>query len=156
MLQRWFYQSKKRFYKELRTSTKLLGTQKDFHIFEKMFVEKAEHLFTKCLVIIIISHCTAAKVKIYWLYLWFISDAPWCGHCKKLAPIFDDLGKHFEDREDLVIAKMDSTTNEVEGISIGGFPTLKLIRKETNEVSGSINYSHLMQFSCYIKRTIPG
>ncbi len=60
--------------------------------------------------------------------------APWCGHCKKLAPIFDDLGKHFQDREDLVIAKMDSTANEVEGISIGGFPTLKFIKKETNEI----------------------
>ncbi|XP_038053242.1 protein disulfide-isomerase-like [Patiria miniata] len=60
--------------------------------------------------------------------------APWCGHCKKLAPIFDDLGKNFADREDLIIAKMDSTANEVEGVSIGGFPTLKLFKKETNEV----------------------
>ncbi|XP_022093541.1 protein disulfide-isomerase 2-like [Acanthaster planci] len=60
--------------------------------------------------------------------------APWCGHCKKLAPIYYELGKKFADREDLVIAKMDSTANEVEGVSIGGFPTLKFFRKETNEV----------------------
>ena len=29
---------------------------------------------------------------------------------------------------------MDSTKNEVEGIQISGFPTLKFFRKDTNEV----------------------
>jgi protein disulfide-isomerase A1 len=60
--------------------------------------------------------------------------APWCGHCKKLAPIYEELAAKFADREDLVVAKMDSTANEVEGVSITGFPTLKFFRKETNEV----------------------
>jgi len=60
--------------------------------------------------------------------------APWCGHCKKLAPIWDDLGAKFEDVADVVIAKMDSTLNEVKNIKVNGFPTIKLFRKETNEV----------------------
>ena len=34
----------------------------------------------------------------------------------------------------MVIAKMDSTKNEVEEVSIQGFPTLKFFRRETNEV----------------------
>jgi len=51
--------------------------------------------------------------------------APWCGHCKKLAPIYDELAKNLRHNKNLVIAKMDSTANEVESVSVQGFPTIK-------------------------------
>lgn len=55
--------------------------------------------------------------------------APWCGHCKKLAPIWDELAKDLKDVAGLTIAKMDSTANEVDGVDIRGYPTLKFYPK---------------------------
>ena len=63
-----------------------------------------------------------------------LADAPWCGHCKQLAPIWDELGDHFAEDSDVVIAKMDATKNEHESISVQAFPTLKFVTKDTNEV----------------------
>ena len=50
--------------------------------------------------------------------------APWCGHCKQLAPIYSKLAKRFSDVDSVVIAKMDGTENEHPDISVSGYPTI--------------------------------
>jgi len=74
--------------------------------------------------------------------------APWCGHCKNLAPVWDKLGEHFKERSDIVVAKMDATENELEEVSIDSFPTLKLVKKETNEI---VDYIGKRDFDSMVK-----
>lgn len=54
-----------------------------------------------------------------------IADAPWCGHCKQLAPIWEKLGEKFMSSADIIVAKMDSTANEIDTVKVHSFPTLK-------------------------------
>ena len=49
--------------------------------------------------------------------------APWCGHCKKLAPEYEKVGSAFSDVENVVVAKIDATENDTPE-EIKGFPTL--------------------------------
>ena len=52
--------------------------------------------------------------------------APWCGHCKKLLPEYEKAANKLKEKNPKVLlAKMDATENEVEGIEVTGFPTIK-------------------------------
>lgn len=64
--------------------------------------------------------------------------APWCGHCKRLAPVWEQLGEAAaKQAPNLVIAKMDGTENDIPeeaGFDVSGFPTLKFFKADTNEL----------------------
>ncbi|EEH18946.2 protein disulfide-isomerase domain [Paracoccidioides brasiliensis Pb03] len=55
--------------------------------------------------------------------------APWCGHCKALAPKYEQLAQLYADNPEfaakVTIAKIDATANDVPE-EIQGFPTVKL------------------------------
>lgn len=77
--------------------------------------------------------------------------APWCGHCKTLAPIFEELGLAFEGRGDVQIAKVDADAERDLGKKYGiqGFPTLKFfdgVSEEPQEYSGGRDFDSLADF----------
>jgi protein disulfide-isomerase A6 len=54
--------------------------------------------------------------------------APWCGHCKNLAPVYEELAASFAHAGDKVsVAKVDADEHKTLGKRFGvqGFPTLK-------------------------------
>jgi len=52
--------------------------------------------------------------------------APWCGHCKALEPKWKELGEKVKNNEDVVIAKIDATSNDFdrEKWKVSGYPTV--------------------------------
>ncbi|OIW35139.1 protein disulfide-isomerase precursor [Coniochaeta ligniaria NRRL 30616] len=78
--------------------------------------------------------------------------APWCGHCKALAPKYEDLASLYnksEFKDKVVIAKVDATANDVPD-EIQGFPTIKLYpagaKDEAVTYQGSRTVEDLIKF----------
>jgi len=81
--------------------------------------------------------------------------APWCGHCKKLAPIYDELAKSLEGVENLVIAKMDAVANDSPHpkYQAKGYPTIMLAK--ANDKSNPVTYSgarEVKDFTSWLKQ----
>jgi protein disulfide isomerase family A protein 3 len=76
--------------------------------------------------------------------------APWCGHCKKLTPIYDELGEKMAD-EDVEIVKMDATANDVPPqFDVKGFPTLYWLPKGSKKPTSYNGGREIDDFIKYI------
>jgi len=70
--------------------------------------------------------------------------APWCTHCKNLAPIYAQLGDAFAHAGDqVIVAKFDADTHRNSGSQYGiqGFPTLKWFPKGVSSPDGVEDYT---------------
>lgn len=75
--------------------------------------------------------------------------APWCGHCKKLAPVFDEVGEKLQN-EDVDLVKMDATANDVPPeFNVRGFPTLFWLPK--NQKDKPVAYNEGREVDDFIK-----
>ncbi|XP_021771882.1 protein disulfide-isomerase-like [Chenopodium quinoa] len=56
--------------------------------------------------------------------------APWCGHCKKLAPILDEVALWYHNDPNVLIAKFDATANDIPSdkfVKVTSYPTMYFI-----------------------------
>jgi len=75
--------------------------------------------------------------------------APWCGHCKKLTPIYDELGTKLKG-ENVAIVKMDATANDVPSLfDVRGFPTLYWVPRDNK--SKPVRYDSGRELDDFIK-----
>ena len=66
--------------------------------------------------------------------------SPYCGHCKRLAPAYEEMAKKFESQKDKVrIAEFDMSSNDFDLLKINGYPTL--IFWKAGEKDKPIHYS---------------
>jgi len=76
--------------------------------------------------------------------------APWCGHCKALAPIYEEVGKHYQKNSGVVIAKIDATANDVNPkLGIRGFPTVKFFPAGAENKNSPIDYDGDRTFEAF-------
>mmetsp|Transcript_31673 Transcript_31673/g.53222 ORF Transcript_31673/g.53222 Transcript_31673/m.53222 type:complete len:137 (+) Transcript_31673:98-508(+) len=70
-----------------------------------------------------------ADGKVYFIKYY----APWCGHCKRLAPTWEELSLSLKGVENLVIAKVDCTVakDTCSDAGVRGYPTLKVMKDGT-------------------------
>jgi len=80
--------------------------------------------------------------------------APWCGHCKRLAPTWEQLAKKYEGKDGVTIAHVDCTADDnanrelCNGQGVNGFPTLNIYKdgEKVDEYSGKRELEDLATF----------
>ncbi len=77
--------------------------------------------------------------------------APWCGHCKRLAPIYDKLANFYSEKNKRIkFVEVDATTNEIPGFIIEGYPTIYLFKRNDKNhpvlYTGEDNYGDISKF----------
>lgn len=76
--------------------------------------------------------------------------APWCGHCQKFEPIYQQLAEKLAHVSGLVLAKMDAASNEHPAMQVRAFPTIRLFKRDAKdtpvEYEGKRELSELLEF----------
>eukprot|EP00003_Mantamonas_plastica_P010843 TRINITY_DN2033_c0_g1_i4.p1 TRINITY_DN2033_c0_g1~~TRINITY_DN2033_c0_g1_i4.p1 ORF type:complete len:243 (+),score=78.70 TRINITY_DN2033_c0_g1_i4:159-887(+) len=73
--------------------------------------------------------------------------APWCGHCKRLAPIFEDAAAKLDGK--VRLGKVDCTVESglASRFGIRGYPTVNFIRgTQTKQYSGGRSVEAIVQY----------
>lgn len=74
--------------------------------------------------------------------------APWCGPCKMVAPILDELASEYQGRLTIVKVNVDDNPGIAQKYGVRGIPTLTLFKGGSVEATkvGALSKSQLTAF----------
>lgn len=74
--------------------------------------------------------------------------APWCGPCKAIAPILEEVAKEYGDRVTIAKLNVDDNQQTAAKFGIRGIPTLMLFQNGEVKATkvGALNKSQLTDF----------
>jgi thioredoxin 1 len=80
--------------------------------------------------------------------------APWCGPCKAIGPILEDLAKTYKDQINIVKINVDDNPKTAANYGVRGIPTLLLIKdgKNLDTLVGLVPKEKLETF---LKKALP-
>ena len=76
--------------------------------------------------------------------------AEWCGPCKQIAPILDDLAKDFAGQLQIAKVNIDNNPQSPQKFNVRGIPTL-LLFKNGEEVDRQVGVTSATDLSNFIK-----
>ncbi|WP_119328871.1 thioredoxin [Cysteiniphilum halobium] len=73
--------------------------------------------------------------------------APWCGPCKMIAPILDQVSEHYGDKLKIVKINVDDNQDTPAKFGVRGIPTLMVFKDGENVETkvGAVQKSQLIQ-----------
>ena len=67
-----------------------------------------------------VKNCTTPVLVDFW--------APWCGPCRKISPIIDDIASEYEGKVKVVKVNTDENMKLTQEFSISGIPSLLIFK----------------------------
>ncbi|XP_075755534.1 protein disulfide-isomerase-like protein of the testis isoform X2 [Pelodiscus sinensis] len=81
--------------------------------------------------------------------------APWSHDCRKLFPIWDELGKKYENHENIVIAKIDFTANDIQLVMLDRYPFFRFFPVGSSDQAVVYDKEHTLEaFADFLEKQI--
>jgi thioredoxin 1 len=81
--------------------------------------------------------------------------APWCGPCRALAPVLEEIGREYDGRTNVIKVNVDESPKTAVNYGVQSIPTLLFIR-EGKVRETLVGLTTKDKLAAFIDRNLPG